>query len=47
MLPTGSHALQMIIVGIHIYYIIYRREPIMLKITSPEMAELMRVLLKK
>lgn len=46
-LPTGYHALQVIIVWIHIYYIFYRREPVMIKITSPEMTELMRVLLNK
>lgn len=46
-LPTGSHALQMIIVWPHLYYIFYRREPVMLKITSPEMTELMRALLQK
>jgi len=46
-LPTGDHALQVMIIGPHLYYIFYRREPVMLKITSPEMAELMRVLLNK
>lgn len=46
-LPTGDHSLQAMIVGPHLYYIFYRREPVMLKITSPEIAELMRVLLSK
>jgi hypothetical protein len=46
-LPTGSNALQVIIIWPHLYHIFYRREPVMLKITSPEMAELMRVLLHK
>jgi hypothetical protein len=46
-LPTWSHALQVIIAGSHIYYLFARREPVMIKISSPEMAELLRVLLTK
>ena len=44
--PTGYRAIQVILAGEHLYYLLYRREPIMLKISSEEIVNLMRILLE-
>jgi hypothetical protein len=43
-LPTGQHAIQVAITGEHLYIILYRREPSIVKISSAELTELMRLL---
>lgn len=43
-LPTGQHAIQVAITGEHLYIILYRREPSIVKISSAELTELIRLL---